>query len=60
MSGCKLSLTEDAQARAHKEHKGILDAAKDKNVKMAAALLSDHINHVKSELLSSIDSKAET
>ena len=55
----QIALTEDSQAQAHKEHQAIVDAVRDKNAKMAAALLVDHINHVKDELLLSIGMKRQ-
>ena len=53
----QITLTEDSQERAHKEHQGIVDAARSKNAKVAVALLNDHINHVKEQLLASLASK---
>ncbi|WP_180966868.1 GntR family transcriptional regulator [Cohaesibacter celericrescens] len=53
----QIALTQDSQKRAHKEHQAIVDAARDKNPKVAAALLADHINHVKDQLLESIGNK---
>nr|WP_321444893.1 GntR family transcriptional regulator [uncultured Cohaesibacter sp.] len=53
----QITLTEDSQERAHKEHQAIVDAARSKNVKVAVALLSDHINHVKEQLLKTLAAK---
>lgn len=56
----QITLTEDSQERAHKEHQAIVDAARDKNAKVAVALLNDHINHVKEQLLESLAAKDGT
>jgi len=53
----QITLTEDSQERAHREHQAIVDAARDKNAKVAVALLNDHINHVKEQLLANLVSK---
>ena len=47
----QITLTEDARDRAHQEHQAIIDAARNKNPKVAVALLADHITHVKEQLL---------
>ena len=54
----QIALTDDSQERAHAEHQAIVDAARNKNLKMAAALLADHIHHVKDQLLASISAKS--
>ncbi|TLP43364.1 GntR family transcriptional regulator [Cohaesibacter sp. CAU 1516] len=53
----QITLTEDSQERAHREHQAIVDAARNKNAKVAVALLNDHINHVKEQLLANLVSK---
>lgn len=53
----QIALTADTQAEAHGQHQAIVDAARARNGKVAAALLSNHISHVKDTLLTSIMSK---
>ncbi len=50
----QITVTKDGQEKAHREHQAIVDAAREGNTHVAVALLTDHINHVKDELLSSI------
>ena len=50
----QVTLTDDSQERAHHEHQAIVEAARNKDAKLAVSLLSEHIKHVKDQLLDSL------
>lgn len=54
----QITVTKDGQEKAHKEHLAIVSAAREGNANLAVALLTDHINHVRDQLLASLSRDA--
>ena len=52
----QITLTDDAQTRAHNEHRALIDAAKAGDAEKGTKLLAAHINHVRDQLLQSLTS----
>ena len=56
----QMTLSKDAQERAHQQHQAMIDAAHMKDTYLAGRLLSDHINHVKGQIIAMVEAKRPT
>nr|WP_320142620.1 GntR family transcriptional regulator [uncultured Cohaesibacter sp.] len=55
----QMTLSKDAQERAHQQHQAMIDAAHMKDTYLAGRLLSDHINHVKGQIIAMVEAKRQ-
>lgn len=55
----QITLTQDGKELAHQQHQELVDAARAKDHEKGLALLNSHIEHVKDELLQSIQEKSD-